>query len=379
MDRRHLVLASAMGAVVAALPKPASSASAALAPIRLGQSAPISGPLSRVGTAYRDAALAVFAEVNDGGGIGGRRVELITLDDEDRSERTAVNAKLLVSDHGVIAFFGFVGAGAHRIGLRAAQEEGVPYIAPLSGASELQTAAGPGVFTMRASHADEIRYIARHTRQVGIERLSLVYEYNSQGWDLRDTLIDTLAAEGRGVASITSVDHEGSVYTLPGAIAAIQAGNPQAVVLGADYVASAKLVGAMRDAGFGGLFYTLSTVGGRALAERLGPQATGISVTQVVPFPWSEASVLGRAFKRFCQRHSLERSFEAMEAWLSATLLVDALRKTRQPTPEGVAEALRSTPRRDMGGFFGGLGSGPREGNAYVELTVYSRDGRFIR
>ena len=73
MDRRHLVLATAMGAVVAALPKAARSASTALAPIRLGQSAPISGPLSRVGTAYRDAALAVFSEVNDSGGIADRK------------------------------------------------------------------------------------------------------------------------------------------------------------------------------------------------------------------------------------------------------------------------------------------------------------------
>ena len=365
--------------MVAALPGPARAETGAPAPILLGQSAPITGPLSAMGIAFRDAAAAVFEEVNTRGGIAGRRVELITLDDEDRSERTAVNAKLLASEHGVSAFFGFVGAGAHRVGVRAAQEEGLPYIAPVSGASDLQTTAGGGVFTMRATHADEIRYIARHTRQVGIDRLSLAYEYNSQGWELRDTLIDTLAAEGRGVASITSVDHEGSAYTLPGAIAAIQAGNPQAIVLGADYVASAKLVGALRQAGFGGLFYTLSTVGGRALARQLGPLATGISVTQVVPFPWSEASELGRAFKRFCRRHELERSFEAMEAWLAATLLVDALHRARRTTPEGIAEALRSMPRRDLGGFVAGLGSGPREGAAYVDLTVYSRDGRFIR
>jgi branched-chain amino acid transport system substrate-binding protein len=379
MDRRRLLLAGALGAVVPALPEAARSQSGPAAPIRLGQSAPITGPLSRIGTAFRAAAAAVFAEVDERGGIAGRRVELVTLDDEDRSERTAVNAKLLASEHGVSAFFGFVGAGAHRIGVRAAQEEGLPYIAPVSGAADLQAAAGPGVFTMRASHADEIRYIARHTRQVGIERLALAYEYNSQGWELRDTLIDTLAAEGRGVASITSVDHEGSAYTLPGAIAAIQAGNPQAVVLGADHVASAKLVGALRQAGFGGLFYTLSTVGGRALADLLGPQASGISVTQVVPFPWSEASEVGRAFKRFCRRHELERSFEAMEAWLAATLLVDGLRRAKQPTPAGIADALRTMPRRDLGGFVAGFASGPREAGAYVDLTVYSRDGRFIR
>jgi hypothetical protein len=87
-------------------------------------------------------------------------------------------------------------------------------------------------------------------------------------------------------------------------------------------------------------------VGGRALADLLGPQASGISVTQVVPFPWSEASEVGRAFKRFCRRHELERSFEAMEAWLAATLLVDGLRRAigQRRTPESGALSQELKP-----------------------------------
>src|SRR5207249_4047309 len=74
-------------------------------PIRLGQSAPISGALASVGIAFRDTALAVFKEVNAQGGIAGHEIELVTLDDEDRAERTAVNVKLLASEHQVVALF----------------------------------------------------------------------------------------------------------------------------------------------------------------------------------------------------------------------------------------------------------------------------------
>src|SRR6185369_2375755 len=237
----------------------AQAKTSALPPIRLGQSAPISGPLARVGVAVRNAALAVFAEANAQGGIGGRDIELVTLDDEDRAERTSVNVKLLASQHQVVALFGFVGAGAHRAGARGAAEEKLPYVAPVSGSEELRSGTLPWVYNLRASHIDEIEYIARHTHQIGIKRVSLVSEYNSQGWELRDALMASFEARGDTVASITSVDHEGSKYSLPGAVSSVMAGEPQAIVLGADYVASARFVEAARQAGFTGLFYTLST------------------------------------------------------------------------------------------------------------------------
>jgi hypothetical protein len=63
--------------------------------IKLGQSAPVTGPQARVGLAFRDTARAVFNEANSKGGINGKNIELITLDDENRSERTELNAKLL--------------------------------------------------------------------------------------------------------------------------------------------------------------------------------------------------------------------------------------------------------------------------------------------
>jgi branched-chain amino acid transport system substrate-binding protein len=375
MQRRSLLL----GLPSLVLPYGTRARTADRAPIRLGQSAPVSGPLARVGIAFRDAALAVFAEVNAQGGIGGRAIELVTLDDEDRAERTAVNVKLLASQHQVVALFGFVGAGAHRAGPRGAAEEGLPYIAAVSGGEELRSGTLPWMYNLRASHLDEIDYIARHTHQIGTRRVSLVFEYNSQGWELRDALIGAFEARRETVASISSIDHEGSKYSLPGAVASVLAGEPQAILLGADYVASARFVEAARQAGFSGLFYTLSTVGGNALMDTLGAQAAGLSVTQVVPFPWTSSSLLGRTFQLFCARHKIEASFASMEAYLGASLLVDALRRTREVTPAKLAEALDSLPPRDFGGFVGAFYGKSRRVPPQVDLTVFSRAGKFVK
>jgi branched-chain amino acid transport system substrate-binding protein len=316
MRRRSLVLGLPAASLLSSLMLPAAALArtADRATIRLGQSAPVTGPLAKVGIAVRDAALAVFAEVNAQGGIDGRQIELITLDDEDRAERTAVNTKLLASQHQVVALFGFVGAGAHRAGARGAAEEALPYIAAFSGSQELRSGTLPWIYNLRAGHIAEIEYIARHTHQIGIRRVSLLSEYNSQGWELRDALMASFEARGAKVASISSIDHEGSKYSLPGAVSSGLAGDPQAILLGADSVASARFVEAVRQAGYTGIFYTLSTVGGNALMDMLGAQAAGLSVTQVVPFPWTASSQLGRQFQAFCARHKIEASFASMEA-----------------------------------------------------------------
>jgi branched-chain amino acid transport system substrate-binding protein len=378
-NRRTLLKSSAAALSSIALPIVARTDPDGREPIRLGQSAPISGSQSKLGIAFRDTANAVFAEANARGGAG-RTIELVTLDDEDRPERTAVNVKLLASSHQVVGLFGFVGAGAHRAGPRGAQEEGLPYIAPVSGAAELRAAKAPWVYTLRASHLDEVKYIARHTQQIGIERIGLVTEYNPQGWDLRDTLIDVLESQKRPVAGITSIDHEGSRYSLPGAVSSILAKQPQGIILGADYIASARFVKAAREAGFTGFFYTLSTVGGREMMDQLGPLARGISVTQVVPFPWTRASGVGRAYQVFCEQQTLKPSFEGMEAYLSAHLVVDAVRRVKQASPAKLAEALDTLPERDFGGYYALLQTPRRStGAPYVDLTVYTQDGKFIK
>lgn len=348
--------------------------------IRLGQSAPTTGPLARVGMGFRDAARAVFNEVNAQGGIAGKNIELVTLDDENRPERTELNVKLLASEHRVLALYGFIGTGAHRAGARAAAAEGLPYIAAVSGGMELRAGTLPGIFNMRASHDDEIESVVRHIHQIGIRRTSLVFEYNSDGWEVRDALIAALERQGNQVASISSVDHQGSDFSLMVAVSTILSGNPQAILLGADFVASARFVVAARKAGYAGSFYTLSGVGGTALIETLGPMAAGLSITQVVPFPWTSSTKVGRDLQSFCARNKIELSFASMEAYLSSNLVVAALKRTKEPaSPQQFVTALESLPEQDFGGYLGSFYSKSRRNPGQVDLTVYSRSGKFLK
>ena len=355
-----------------ALPRDAS-----LGSLRLGQSLPLSGPHAVLGNAYRTAAVAAFEDLA-GQAANGPRVELISLDDGGQPERTAVNVKLLASEYRVKAAFGFVGGGADRVGSRAAAVEGLPYVAPVSGSIELRSAHSPGTFTFRASHADEIRYIARHVETIGLTRLALVCEYNFLGWELRDTVLELIEAGRQRDVVLTSIDREGSPYSVPGAVEAALAKQPQAVILGANAVAAAAFIRAARAAGFKGYFYALSSVGTQGLGAVLGPLVAGVSVTQVVPFVLSNKTVVTRRHRAFCARHGIAPSSHSMEAWLAATLFFESAKRLRSVTPAAIAEALTHSPPLDFGDFTGQWYASRPNPKAFVSLAVYDRNGRLI-
>lgn len=376
IQRRHFVVSSCAATVGVCAAARARDTSGAL---RLGQSLPLSGPHAVLGTAVRASAMATFAELaRTDSSSSVPRIELISLDDGGQPERTAVNVKLLATEHRVQALFGFVGSGADRVGSRAAVTEGLPYVAPVSGSVELRTSRSPGTFTFRASHAEEIRYIAKHAETIGVTRLALVYEYNFLGWELRDTVLDLLEAGGNRQVALTSVDREGSAYSMPGAVEAVLTKQPQAIILGSNAVASAAFVRAARSAGFKGYLYALSSVGSQGLGEQLGPLVSGISVTQVVPFALSGKTEVSRNHRAFCSRHRIEPSSHSMEAWIGATLFVASMKRMRGTGAAAIVDALTASAPLDFGNYEARWYASQSSPKAYVSLAVYDRHGRLI-
>ena len=77
--------------------------------ILLGQSVALSGAAAQLGIQMRNGMKAYFDHVNEHGGVHGRKIELITLDDGYEPARTVPNAKKLIEEHKVFALIGYVG------------------------------------------------------------------------------------------------------------------------------------------------------------------------------------------------------------------------------------------------------------------------------
>src|SRR5437870_11079435 len=74
--------------------------------IVLGQSVALTGPASQLGIQMRNGVSAYLDYVNAQGGVHGRKIELITLDDGYEPARTVPNTKKLIDEHKVFALIG---------------------------------------------------------------------------------------------------------------------------------------------------------------------------------------------------------------------------------------------------------------------------------
>ena len=69
----------------------------------MGHSAPLTGGNARLGTDIRDGAMAYIAMLNASGGVQGRQIELVSMDDKNDFKTAGANAKALLDSKDLLA------------------------------------------------------------------------------------------------------------------------------------------------------------------------------------------------------------------------------------------------------------------------------------
>ena len=126
-------LAGSLLATALAMPL-AGDCIAAEAAIKLGNTAPYSGPASAYGTIAR-AEAAYFQKLNDEGGINRRKIDFLTLDDAYSPAKTVEQTRKLVEQEDVLAMFSSVGTAPNISVQKYLNAKHIPQIFVSSGAT----------------------------------------------------------------------------------------------------------------------------------------------------------------------------------------------------------------------------------------------------
>jgi branched-chain amino acid transport system substrate-binding protein len=103
--------------------------------IRIGQTLPYSGPASGFGIIGR-AEEAYFEKINAEGGINGRKIKFISLDDAYSPPKTVEQTRKLVEQEEVLLMFGSLGTATNNAVHRYLNNKKVPQLFVLSGATK---------------------------------------------------------------------------------------------------------------------------------------------------------------------------------------------------------------------------------------------------
>ncbi|UCV10646.1 ABC transporter substrate-binding protein [Dechloromonas denitrificans] len=348
--------------------------------IKLGQSVPLTGALAELGTEYRDGALAYFNWVNSKGGVHGRRIELLAMDDAYVVERSLENARRLLDKDGVLAFFGMFGSANYAAVQPLVNERGVPSLAPYTGSDELRAQPSPTTFWLRASYGDESEKIIDQLTTLGIDRIAVFYQNDAFGKAGLAGVENAL--KKRGLKLRGSGVYDKTKNDVTEAVKAIAAVNPQAVVMISTYKPTAAFVKQMRQTGQVPQFFALSVVGFKALQAELGNEVVGVAISQVVPYPWSSTKPVVREFlalpKEF--QPAAGATYTTLEGYLAAKVMVEALQRAGpQLNREKLLAALDGMRPYDSGGFTVNYNGKDRLGSRFVEVTIVGNGGRLMR
>ena len=347
--------------------------------VLFGQSAAFSGPASELGANMKQGILAAFDEANRQGGVHGRLLELVSLDDAYEPEAAIANTIRLIDEEEVFALIGAVGTPTSRSATPITAESGIPYVAPFTGAAFLRDPNLPNVINLRASYNQETEeMVARLTGELGLERIAVMYQDDSFGRAGYRGAVEAL--ERRGMQPVAVGLYPRNTIAVKTALLDLRQGRPEAVVLVGAYEPVAALIAWARHTGLDPVFMTVSFVGSNALAKKLGPAGAGVYVTQVVPYPWGDSLPVVGQYRRALSAldPAAVPGFVSFEGYLAGRLALASLDGCGQNVDHVCfVDGLDRVGEIDLGGFKLRYGEGDNQGSDSVFLTVIGHDGLY--
>jgi branched-chain amino acid transport system substrate-binding protein len=152
--------------------------------IKIGQTMPYSGPASSFGTTGRTAA-AYYKMINEQGGVNGRKINFLSLDNEYNPAKSAELARRLVEQDQVLGIFGSLGTAPNVAMQRYLNEHKVPQFFVFSGAARFRDPKNaPWTIGGDLAFLNETQAFARYILQVKPDaKIGVLYQNDDFGKD----------------------------------------------------------------------------------------------------------------------------------------------------------------------------------------------------
>jgi branched-chain amino acid transport system substrate-binding protein len=152
--------------------------------IKLGQTMPYSGPLSAFATLGR-AEMAYYRMVNDRGGVNGRKITMLSVDDGFSPPKTVEQTRKLVEEDGVLAIVGSLGTATNGAIRKYLNDRKIPQLFLASGASKWADPQNfPWTMTFTWTYKAEARVYASYVLQhIPDAKVAVLYQDDDFGKD----------------------------------------------------------------------------------------------------------------------------------------------------------------------------------------------------
>ncbi len=355
--------------------------------IVLGMSTALTGLTANTGLNARAGVRAAIEEINQAGGINGRMLHLISLDDGYEPQHTAPNMRRLIEEDRVLAIIGNVGTPTAVTAIPIASASKTLFFGALTGAGVLRTdPPNRYVINYRASYAEEAAAMVEALSQnLGLRPEEIAFFTQRDAYGDAGFAGGIAALKRHGLEDENRVAHgryERNTLAVENALADILLHEPRvkAVIVVGTYAPCAEFIRLARQSGLDVPFLCISFVGAAPFAKALGTAGDGVIVTQVVPH-FDADLPLAKDYRAAMSAWDPDAGFTfgSLEGYVVVRIFCHALKRVQgDPDREAIVDTLEALGEFDIGlGVPLRLGPGEHQASHRIWPTVLS-GGRTI-
>jgi len=353
----------------------------------VGQAAALTNPATTANAKGIQAGMkAYFDYVNAQGGVGGRKVTLVSKDDGLTPGKMAEITREFIADKRVVALAGYVNTGGITEVSKAnlPGEGGIALIAPLQGDKSIVGAAN--FYPFRSGYPDEVVALVKEAANTQKKKLAIVYWNITFGPAMQKVAEEATKKYGVNVVATVQIDaaaQDKFDSVMKEAVAAVVKQSPDAVLMLISGRYSLEFIKQIKNSeAADAQLYAMSIVPPGDVVKVVGEKARGLVIAQAVPFPFSATLPLVSEYQRLMKQYAPQEplSFSTLEGFVGGKITVEALKRAgKNPSRDKVLKALNAMGEYDLGGVYVNYSAQERRGWGQIDLTVIGAGGKLLR
>jgi len=349
--------------------------------IVIGHVAGYTGPVTKDATEMGAGAQVYFDAVNAKGGVLGKKLKLLAVDDHFKPEESS---NLILSLSGkVSALLPAVGS----LQFDRVMKDGVldkiamPIVGTIPGVESFRVPMHKNLFHFRAGDFDQLEKMVDLTTSVGQSKIAVLATNNPNGDQVTTYLTQTLGKRNLKLVATGKYDITAKIDFTP-AIKSYLETRPDVIILVGPPFATAQFVKDAKNAGVTGSLYGLSYTDFKLVGKVAGNQlARGVAIAQVLPNPNNRTIPLVKEFRENFDKYGKVQGVPShfnLEGYIAAKLIVEAIKRSKDASGDGVRRGLEMLREYDMGGYLVDFSPSKHNGSTFVDLSMIAATGELI-
>lgn len=313
--------------------------------VKIGVISSFTGTQAAFGEAHKHGYEIALDEINNQGGIDGKKVELDYYDDQSKPDIAVQGVSKLVDQDQTPIILGSYSSESTKAIIGPVNKSEVPLIIPTATADNVMDSHSPWVFRICAGANDYARTTIAFLKDNGAPKtMAIIYENTNFGQSNMKAM--TAAAQAAGIKLVAVESYEAKSPDYKAVLQRVKAANPEVIYLCSYLLDAVTLMRQAQEIDLNPRYYTSAGTGFAAAEFPTADKGAGknaeytFSVSQWLPeAKWQG----GKEFDaEFFKRYGSHPAYHAIQAYETLHVAAEAIKNAKSTDSAKIRDAIKS-------------------------------------